>query len=758
MNGPSMPETVFASPADPAWRLAEIGYDPLRESSQASRFTVSNGFLGVRGERSFTRGRRGASPAAAYVAGLFDQTGEAGGVPVLLPAVDWLQVHVRIGAVRFVEEPAEVPSHRMELDLRRGVVLSDCLHAAGALRARVRTLRLTSMADRPLGLHLIRMDVLEGEEEVVLEASFAALHHGLVQQRSEPDLMTWRTRRSGIHLAVCSAVALTIDGKTAATTRLGALHSSWRWKTRPGQVIAFQRIVSIARAKSDGDGAADARSALQRAVVRGAKGLLADHAQAWSERWAGSAIEIDGDPEAQRALRFAAYHLNSAANPGDPQVSIGARALTGGDYGGHVFWDTEIFLLPFYCAVWPEAARTLLMYRFHTLDAARRKAAGLGWRGALYAWESADTGDEAAPPYAIAPDRQVLGIMTGAREQHISADVAHGVWRYWIATGDEEFLRDAGAEILLETARFWVSRAVLEPDGHRHIRNVIGPDEYHEAVDDNAFTNLMARWNIHRALEAADLLRRRWPQRWKALSARLGLGAAELAEWRAAAETIVTGLDAQTGLYEQFAGFFDLEPVDLSLYAGRSVPMDVVLGRERTRRSQVIKQADVLALLALWPDAFPDDAGKRNFLYYEPRCGHGSSLSTALHGLVAARLGETDKALDYFRRTAAIDLADKAAAIGGGVHIGALGGLWMTAILGFAGVAYTEAGVTFAPHLPPAWTRMAFRLQWRGRQIRCEIRQTNRLSLILERGAAMTVHAGGRDLALEPDVPLEVVF
>lgn len=759
MSSAPLSESVFAPLADPAWRLSEIGYDPLRESSQASRFAVSNGFLAVRGERSFTRGRRVASPAAAYVAGLFDQTGEAGGVPVLLPAIDWLQVHVRIGASSFVEEPADVPSHRMELDLRRGVVLSDCLHSVGALRARVRTLRLTSMADRSLGLHLIRMDVLEGEEEVVLEASLEALHHVLVPHRSERDLLTWRTPRSGIHLAVAFSAALSISGTPAKVTRLCPLRSSWSWRTRPGQIVSFQRMVGVARARSDADGAVKARAALGRAYARGAAGLVADHADAWSERWACSDIEIDGDPQAQRALRFAVYHLTSAVNPDDPHVSIGARALTGGDYGGHVFWDTEIFLLPFYCAVWPAAARTLLMYRFHTLDAARRKAAALGWRGALYAWESADTGDEATPPYAIAPDRQVLGIMTGTREQHISADVAHGVWRYWTATGDEEFMREAGAEILLETARFWVSRAVLEPDGRRHIRNVIGPDEYHETVDDNAFTNLMARWNIYRGIETAGLLHQRWPQCWEALATRLGLESAELVQWQSAADAIATSFDPQTGLYEQFAGFFDLEAVDLSQYAGRSVPMDVVLGRERTRRSQVIKQADVVALLALLPEVFPADAGKRNFLYYEPRCGHGSSLSAALHGLVAARLGETDKALDYFHRTAAIDLSDKAAAIGGGVHIGALGGLWMTAIFGLAGVAFADDGIKIRPSVPVAWTRMAFSLEWRGRQVRCVIRQqARRVMLVLERGAGMTVHVGDAELALAPGAPVEASF
>jgi trehalose/maltose hydrolase-like predicted phosphorylase len=240
------------------------------------------------------------------------------------------------------------------------------------------------------------------------------------------------------------------------------------------------------------------------------------------------------------------------------------------------------------------------MYRFRTLDAARAKSARMGWRGALYAWESADTGAETTPERVVGPDRQIINILCGREEQHISADVAFAVWQYWQATGDEGFLRDAGAEILLETGRFWASRAHLEANGYRHIRNVIGPDEYHQHVDDNAFTNVMARWNIRRAIDVAAWLRKRWPECWANLSSRLGLDDTELDQWRSTADTMATGLDAKTGLFEQFAGYFALEEINLADYAGRSVPMDVVLGRERTQRCQVIKQADVVALLGCY--------------------------------------------------------------------------------------------------------------------------------------------------------------
>ncbi len=217
--------------------------------------------------------------------------------------------------------------------------------------------------------------------------------------------------------------------------------------------------------------------------------------------------------KSQRALRFAVYHLTSAANPEDDRVSVGARGLTGDAYFGHVFWDTETYLLPFYTAIWPEAARAMLMYRFHTLSGARAKAAHFGFRGALYAWESADTGMETTPESVVGPDGAIVDILSGRMEHHISADIAYAVWQYWRATGDDDFFLSAGAEILLETARFCASRATLEPDGKRHIRHVVGPDEYHEDVDDNAFTNVMARWNIARALDARDILRARWAVR-----------------------------------------------------------------------------------------------------------------------------------------------------------------------------------------------------------------------------------------------------
>ena len=611
---------------------------------------------------------------------------------------------------------------------------------------RGRTLRLVSLSERAVGLQLIQLEFGNGEVEVTLEASFEGVNLGLISDQLSQNLGVWHTRHSGKGLAMATASSLQIDSHDIPPTALGPLKWSWTWKSHPGQVVCFERFVAVARSDTQGvDPARAARDKLCVARQLGWRGVVAAHEAAWSSRWISSDIEVDGDADAQQALRFAIYHLNSAANPADELVSIGARALTGDDYHGHVFWDTEIYLLPFYVLTWPEAARALLMYRYHTLDAARAKAAGMGWCGALYAWESADTGAETTPEQVIGPDRQVVDVLCGKQEQHISADVAYAVWQYWQATADDGFLLDAGAEILLETGRFWASRAQREADGQCHIRGVIGPDEYHEHIDDNAFTNVMARWNIRRAVDVAKLVCERWPENWACLSSRLGVDDTEIKQWQTVAATLATGLDIRTGLFEQFAGYFALEEIDLTDYAGRSLPMDVVIGRERTRSSQVIKQADVVALLGLLPEEFIGETGAVNFRYYEPRCSHDSSLSHAMHGLVAARLGYSEMALRHFRQTAAIDLADTHVTIDGGVHMAALGGLWLTAVFGFAGLSLQCDRVNLDPQLPASWRSLSFGVQWRSRHLKISIDQPKQMvEATLEAGEPMTLGVRGK--------------
>ncbi len=752
-------------PSDPDWRFDVFGYQPALEHSVESRFTVANGFIGMRGSLAQPTS---ASRPSSFIAGLFDIDGGSPAIPALVRAPDWLRYRALLDGKSLNLEEGEIVSHRRTLDLRRGLLLTEWRHCdPEGHTTRMRTLRFASLADRSICAQVAQIDTA-APESVTLDAWIEPTGERLVQERSAPALTVWRTAQGEQRLALASSQTLREDSRVVpGRSDRQDERRRWQWTAEAGQPAIFTRIVAAARAddhihdgpaqgaveapedEPDEESGAMAMAALRRARARGIAKLLAAHTRAWSERWAASDIAIEGDDQAQRALRFGLYHLISAANPEDESISVGARALTGDGYLGHVFWDTDIFLLPFYTFTWPQAARAMLMYRYHTLPAARAKAQRLGYRGALYAWESARDGEETTPPYVLRPDGQVLQVRCGTDEQHISADVAYAAWLYWQVTDDTSFLRDAGAEILLETARFWGSRAMCEADGRYHIRGVIGPDEYHEGVDDNAFTNGMATWNLERGIEVAQLLASRWPERWAQLRELLALTEEELALWREVIVGLAVRADPASGLIEQFQGFFGLEPLDLTPYASRSAPIDMLIGQERTQRSQVIKQADVVMLLALLWDRYDPVARAANFRYYEPKCAHGSSLSPATHALVAARLGDIALAERYFRQTAAIDLDDTMGNAALGVHIAAFGGLWQAAMFGFAGLSLCPDGLRFDPHLPESWRTLRAPLQWRGRSLQVMLqREPLELTVVVADGAPMTVEVGGLSRSL----------
>ena len=692
------PVNLPGSPtAEPEWRLVEEGFTPTREHEFESLFAIGNGYAGCRG--SLAEGSAISTPAT-FVAGVFDS--EAGSEPGLALAPDWTHLAATVEGNPIRLDAGRPLEHRRILDFRQGILWREWRHqdAAGRI-TRLRGLRLASLADRHLLVQSVMLSPENYSGTVMIDATLSGT------------------------LKYDTATGVTVA--FAATSNLEDPPGRWMDASdlarRPlfvdvelGRSYRLDRLFAIATSRETDRPVEAAQEHAECAIDRDVTTIVGRHRDAWRDRWSASDIRIDGDPAAQRALRFAVYHLVSAANPEDERVSIGARALTGSAYRGHVFWDTEIFMLPFFTLTYPAAARALLMYRYHTLPAARAKAARLGYRGALYAWESADTGEDVTPLFAIAPDGEEVRLLVGEQEQHISADIAYGVWRYWRATGDERFFLDAGAEILLETARFWASRAKREADGRYHIRGVIGPDEYHESVDDNAYTNVMAQWNLEIGEATASLVAARWPAQWQALSRRLELDPDEPRAWLRVARDLYTGFDARTGLFEQFQGYFGLEEIDLAAFEPRNAPMDVLLGRERTQRSKIIKQADVVMLLHLLWDRFPPAVREANFRYYEPRCGHGSSLSPAIHALVAARLGDIALAERYFRQAMAIDLADNMGNAAGGVHAAALGGLWQAAVFGFAGLDLTDDGPVHHPNLPPQWRGFTVRFQWQGRQ------------------------------------------
>ena len=685
-----------ASPTeDPEWILVEEGFTLAREHELESLFAIGNGYAGSRA--SLTEGSPLSAPAT-FVAGIFDS--KPGSVPELAPMTDWTRLSAVIEGQPLRLDRGHNLEHRRILDMRQGIFWREWRHQDEAGRiTRLQLLRLASLADR----HLLVQCVTITPENYSGRVSVDATLTGPVVQVTGNG--------TTVAMAVSHRVMNRVERRTPSAEQVEGRQS---FELKLGETYRFDRMVALHTSRDTVEPRETARRHVERAI-EDVTGVIGEHRDAWLARWEASDIRIEGDPAAQRALRFAIYHLLSAANPQDDRVSIGARGLSGTTYKGHVFWDTDIFMLPFFILTYPEAAHALVMYRYHTLAAARAKAARLGYRGALYAWESADRGEEVTPPFVIAPSNEVVRILTGEQEQHIGADVAFGVWNYWQATGDDRFLIEAGAEILFETARFWASRAEREEDGRYHIRRVIGPDEYHETVDDNAYTNGMAQWNLEVAREIADLIVERWPEQWQALSRRLGIESEEPRRWQNVARDFYTGFDEQTGLFEQFRGYFGLEEIDLASFVPRTAPMDVLLGRERIQRSKIIKQPDVVMLVCLLWERMPPEVRKANFEYYEPRCGHGSSLSPAIHALVAARLGDTALAERYFRQAVEIDLADNMGNAAGGIHAGALGGLWQAAALGFGGLYLCGERPEHRANLPLNWRSLSMRFQWRAR-------------------------------------------
>jgi len=734
----------FEVDADPRWLLVADGWAAKREPAIEGAFALVNGYLGT---RAAVEEGGGAWAPATFLAGLFDAATEeaeqaaatpdrrviAAPTAELVVAPDWSKLRVVIDGLALTMGGAEVLDHRRTLDLRRGALLREWRLRAGGRTTRLRSLRFASLDDRHVLGQAFEVTAEDWSGELTVEAIVdgdvtnegGVRHLAGHRTRRFGDGMLLQTTTAQRHVDVCLATSTALvgdDGRQTVTEQEpGEQALTWRCRfdASPGRALRLDKLVTVFSGRDDPDPAGRATGRLAEAAGAGLPSLLGGSARAWAEHWAVADVEVTGDDELQRRVRFALYHLIGCANPGDRRTAPGARSLTGERYKGHVFWDNEMFVVPFLTYTAPPTARAVLGYRYHTLPAALQNARDRGWRGAAYAWESADSGEDVTPAYYFTASGERKDTRTGEQEHHLNADVGFAVWQYWQATGDEEHLLAEGAEILLQLARFWASRAEHGSDGHWHVRTVIGPDEYHEGVDDNAYTNQLAGWLLDRAGELASWLRERHPDRWRSLRAALRLGGAELAHWRTVAaglaDSLVDGLDPGTGLIEQHRGFHHLEEVDLAAFEPRTTTFEVLLGWHALGQLKVIKQADVVMLLAVLGERWSRTAHEANFRYYEPITAHDSSLSPPVHSLVAARLGELDTAERYLEQAARLDLDfEQGVTAAGGVHIAALGGIWQALVLGFGGMTVAEGELRFAPHVPASWGSLRFRVRWRG--------------------------------------------
>lgn len=746
---------LFAIDNDSRWLMTVHGWEPAREAAVEAVLALVNGYLGTRA--ALEEGSAVSTPAT-FLNGVFDAATEqvaqasatpdfqviAAPTPELVVAPDWSRVRIIADGVPLEIGGGELLEQRRVLDMRRGVLVREWKIRADGKTTRLRSLRCASLADRHIAIQVLEVTPEDWSGSLTLEAIVegAVANEGNVQHLVRPQttvfdggmLLTAETSEKKTVIAYAAASVVQIDDGNMVPVENASdnntLVQRYSFTVRHGQTAALRKLCTIFTSRDNDDPAAQAQALLVQAAGVGITALLQQSAEAWAARWATADIVIEGNEAMQRRTRFALYHLIGCANPDDERASPGARSLTGERYKGHVFWDTEIFVFPFFVYTHPPTARSLLMYRYHTLPAAKAKARQYGYRGALYAWESTDTGVDVTPPFVYNAAGERLEILTGIQEHHISADVAYATWQYWNATRDEVFFVQAGGEMILELARFWASRAKQGSDGNYHIDTVIGPDEFHEHANDSAYTNRLAQWVLRRGHEVVAWFTQHHADRWRELATKIGFDERELHEWRRVADGLVDNFDPHTKLFEQHHGYFQLEDVDLKQYEPRNKTMDVLLGWSKLQKTQIIKQADVVMLLFLLGDRYPREVHEANFRYYEPRTSHDSSLSPSFHALAAARLGELELAERYLEKASNLDL-DFAQGVtaAGGVHLAALGGMWQALVFGFGGMFVEEQEVRFTPHVPGNWGTLRFPVMWRNKQL-----------VIEARGAEATVH------------------
>jgi alpha,alpha-trehalose phosphorylase len=492
---------------------------------------------------------------------------------------------------------------------------------------------------------------------------------------------------------------------------------------------------------------------LDRVTTHGFSQLLASQEQFLSDFWRRSDVRVKDvedrtkrtTVEIQAAIRFNLFHILQASARAD-DAGVPAKGLTGQAYEGHYFWDTEIYLLPFLTYTSPRIAKNLLAFRYRMLPQARARARQLGHRGAMFPWRTVN-GEEASAYYAA-----------GTAQYHINADIAYALRKYVQATGDERFLWDCGAEMLVETARLWLDLGFYSDakGGRFCINAVTGPDEYNTVVNNNAFTNLMARENLRYAVQTVQTMREVEPDAFNVLAHKTSLETSEVEEWLRAADKMYVPFDDKLKIIPQDDDFLAKEPWDFLNTPSDHYPLLLFYHPLNIYRKQVIKQADVVLAMFLLGDAFPPETKKRNFEFYDPLTTGDSSLSSCVEAIIAAQTGDVEKAIRYGMAALLMDLADVGGNVKDGCHIASMGGTWMMLVYGLGGMRDGEGMLSFWPRRAPQDNAiLRFPVTYRGRILEVEIGVEN-VEYTLREGDGLVFRHEREEIQLTREHPAAV--
>jgi alpha,alpha-trehalose phosphorylase len=729
------------------WRLAESGLSAERLGAAESIFAVGNGYVGVRGAPE--------EGAPAHDPGVIlngfhetwpieypeDAYGLARTGQTIVAPPDGSVIRLRVD-----EEPLDLATARVErvLDMRAGVLrFAIEWETASGKRVLVRSRRLASLADR----HLVAIDY----EVVALDAVRIAISSELVThqpERTADDPRRGRgfadkvlvplaahaeggrahlqlaTRESGLELAC--GMAHRVDAEAVASAAGDGAAVVVEAELAAGESLRLSKFVAYqwgARALPH-----LVERTLDRAVRSGYEAIAAQHRSVVEEFWARSDVEVEGAPDVQLAVRFNLFQLLQATACGEGH-GVAAKGVTGRGYEGHYFWDTEIYVVPFLAHTTPEWARQVLQFRCDMLPAARERAREIGHPGAAaYPWRTID-GREASAWYAA-----------GTAQYHISADIAHAMHQYNRVTGDLGFMLDRGAEVVFETARLWMKLGFFSErrGGLFCINSVTGPDEYTTVVDNNAYTNLMAKQNLEIAVRISE---------WLGATGADLVTEHEVAQWRRAAELMYVPRHDELGIVLQDEHFLERNRWDFENTPPEKHPLLLHYHPLELYRHQVIKQTDVVLATYLAGEHFSAEEKRRTFDYYDPLTTGDSTLSACIQSVIASEVGYADAALGYFMDASTVDLGDTHGNTADGIHVATCGGTWLALVAGFAGLRDSDGDVSFRPRLPEGWDRLRFRIQVRGQVIEVDMTHDGTDYRLLE-GRGLVISHDGEPLRL----------
>jgi alpha,alpha-trehalose phosphorylase len=772
-------------PVDP-WRLVETEYSAKDLGTTETLFAVGNGYLGLRGNveegrdthshGTFINGFHETWPIRhAEEAFGFARVGQT-----MLNVPDPKVIRLYVDDEPLLLSVADLAEYRRTLDLADGVLTRDLVwRTPSGNRVRVRSRRMVSFTQRHLAIMTFEVTLLDREAPVAISSQLLNRESGIDEYRTSttvmgvPDprkaerfegrvlqpvvhwtgedraVLGYRCVSSRMTLAVAADHVVETDNEFETFAEAEEDYAKYvvRVRAKAGKKITLTKVVSYhtSRAIPAGELANRCRRTLDRVKQEGIERQFADQ-RAWlHEFWLRSDVEVAGQPAVQQAIRWNLFALAQAAARAEGN-GISAKGVSASGYGGHYFWDTEIYVVPFFVYTTPQIARNALRFRYTMLPAAERRAEDLTTNGVLFPWRTIN-GEEASAYYAA-----------GTAQYHIDADIAFAVDKYVKATGDDDFLAREGIDILVQTARMWADLGFWrESNGEEtfRIHGVTGPDEYTTVVNDNLYTNVMARFNLRCAARAVRALESLWPDEHSRMVRRLGLRVDEVREWERAAEAMAILWDEHLGIHPQDAQFNEREVWDLPNTPPEKRPLLLHYHPLVIYRFQVLKQADVVLALFLQGDQFSDAEKKADFEYYDPITTGDSTLSAVVQSIIAAEVGYHQLALRYFWDGLFVDLGDLHDNTADGVHVASTGGVWSALVHGFGGMRDHNGTIAFDPRLPVGWEGLTFRITLRGTRLRVDLRQES-ITFTVESGSGSIVHVRGEKVTLTKEAPVTV--